>query len=89
MGRDERRRWGTVPPSGGESVGKAPVDGGRGQSADDVFLVIARGLIRGLPLETNLFEADSSSPSTWNLVHNLVGNTPSAKRTIRLITHNV
>ena len=34
MGRDERRWWGTVPPSGGESVGKAPVDGGRGQSAD-------------------------------------------------------
>ena len=27
MGHDERRWWGTVPSSGGESVGKAPVDG--------------------------------------------------------------
>jgi len=34
MGRDEQRRWGTVPSRGGESVGKTPADGGKRQNAD-------------------------------------------------------
>ena len=42
MGRDERRRWGTVPSRGGESVGKPPVDGGKRQSADVTAGVVVR-----------------------------------------------
>ena len=39
MGRDERRRWGTAPSRGGESVGKTPADGGKRQSADVIYSV--------------------------------------------------
>ena len=42
MGRDERRQRGTIPPKGGESVGKTPEGGGRGQSADGTHTLAAQ-----------------------------------------------